>query len=136
MRDIIFRGKRIDNNKWVYGYYTPVCFARFSCQPAIVPEPDGIWEPIAVKPETVGQFTGLTDKNGKKVFEGDILKEYGAPPEHSLMVIKNTGFGCFIEFYFHGEIHSIEQVGHTGWLSYDEVIGNIHDNPELLEAKE
>lgn len=134
IKEILFRGKRIDNGEWIYGYYVPVCFGRFPCKPAIVPEPDGIWEPIAVKPETIGQYTGLTDKNSKKIFDGDILKEYGSDPEHSLMIIKNVGFGCFIEFYFHGEKHSTEQVGHTGWLSYDEVIGNIHDNSELLEV--
>lgn len=133
MREILFRGKSTGNGEWVYG----VAFPHDNCAKVTMfrqNQGDGALEGLEVLPETVGQFTGLTDKNGTRVFEGDILKEYGSAPEYSLMVIKNTWFGCFIEFYFHGEIHSREQVGHTGWLSYDEVIGNIHDNPELLEV--
>ena len=130
----MFRGKRIDNGEWVYG----VAFPHDNCGKVTMfrqNQGDGALEGLEVLPETVGQYTGLTDKNGKKIFEGDILKEYGSAPEYSLMVIKNTGFGCFVEFYFHGEKHSAEQIGHTGWLSYDEVIGNVHDNLKLLEAK-
>ena len=150
MRDILFRGKRIDNGEWVEGQ-TIVVIHQDDNDLIFMPQhgEDVKADPMEgndraltsiygnyyqILPQTVGQYTGLTDKNGKKIFEGDILKEYGSAPEHSLMIIKNVGFGCFIEFYFHGEKHSTEQVGHTGWLSYDEVIGNIHDNSELLEV--
>ena len=140
MREILFRGKRIDNGKWVKGGIVhQIDFYGDSVDRYFIIDgtdtDDNIGPAYRVYPDTVGQYTGLTDKNGKKIFEGDILKEYGSAPEHSLMVIKNTGFGCFVEFYFHGEKHSTEQVGHTGWLSYDEVIGNVHDNLKLLEAK-
>ena len=64
MREILFRGKRTDNGKWTEGFLVDLCHI-------------GNWvlcEPI--HPETVGQFTGLTDKNGRKIFEGDILRYY------------------------------------------------------------
>ena len=129
MREILFRGKRIGNSEWVYGYYVPVCFGRFPCKPAIVPESDGTWEPIEIKKETVGQFTGLPDKNGKKIFEGDII---------------SCGYLCnfFVEYseedaeYWANFGDSIGSL-HTYFdPKRATVIGNIYDNPELLEVKE
>ena len=138
MREILFRGKRIDNGEWAYGNlnYGTIEIKSIKDSYYISDFDVNPWDKkfYPVIPETIGQSTGMTDKNDKKIFDGDILKEYGSMPEHSLMVIRNVGFGCFIEFYFHGEKHSTEQVGHIGWLSYDEVIGNIYDNPELLEV--
>ena len=142
MREILFRGKRINNGEWVYGYYVPVCFGKFPCKQAIVPEPDGVWEPIAVKPETVDQFTGLTDKNGKKIFEDDIIRvkcsircpigvgnsfRIGTYDiDYIASVIFDDCRFCLAKA--NGEIYEIP-------LSSEniEVIGNIHDNPELLE---
>ena len=125
MRIILFRGKRIDNSEWVYGYYVPVCFGRFPCKPAIVPESDGTWEPIEVKKETVGQYTGLTDKNGTKIFEGDIIFDPELKENHIVMF--DEGGFCteemFLQFYLCFDEMEVE------------VIGNIHDNPELLEGK-
>ena len=152
MRDIIFRGKRIDSGEWVEGQ-TIVVIHQDDNDLIFMPQhgEDVKADPMEdndraltsiygnyyqILPQTVGQYTGLTDKNGKKVFEGDILKEYGSPPEHSLMVVKNAGFGCFLEFYFCGERCNTEQIHYPTWLSYDEVIGNIHDNPKLLEITE
>ena len=142
MRKILFRGKRVGNGEWIYGYYVPVCFGRFPCKPAIVPEPDGIWEPIAVKPETIGQYTGLTDKNGKKIFEGDILKivhKYQSPFDDDTK--EYTDITTDVVFF--DDEGLCFSYGNSPFLcvvdnvtAEYEVIGNIHDNPEMLEVTE
>lgn len=126
MREILFRGKREDNGEWFEGglvhrtlYYGDPCDDYVIVENA---EFDyDYYEAHTVIPETVGQFTGLTDKNGKKIFEGDIVKhEYGAVKE-----VKYCR-GFFFPFVAFPEYRC---------LSADncEVIGNIHDNPELLK---
>lgn len=142
MREIIFRGKRIDNGEWVQAaniihfndegieqhYYIPkyneTCVCTHDESDNIVCVDRGTF--YKVIPETVGQYSGLTDKNGTKIFEGDIVRlPY---PEH----IEN--FVCFwddcnIEFGLKNEKESFG----LAYASRDiEVIGNIHDNPELL----
>ncbi len=91
----------------------------------------GCWKPEEVIPETVGQYTGLTDKNGKKIFEGDIVKGLFVFGEISSVVIFKYGsFG--IEWNI-DEIKVLDPF--LGLRNIEcEVIGNIHDNPELLKG--
>ncbi len=139
MREILFRGKSY-NGEWVYGYFCPVCVGRLSVKPAIYPIDDmndGYVYPVIVISFTVGQCTGLKDKHGKKIFEGDIVKTkdgdikeiiykdywgaFGA--EYGLLFDKESG--KYVKA--HGGVHFY------GDSQFYEVIGNIHDNPELLE---
>lgn len=127
MREILFRGKRLDNDDWVYGLLCRVGDTYAN----IVRKDTGVL--YSVLTNTIGQCTGLTDKNGKKIFEGDIcqIKEHG---DVDLAVI-SFEHGAFYATPHNANIHE-----HTLWdiwyNDYDiEVNGNIHDNPELLEEK-
>ena len=127
MREIEFRGKRADNSgEWVYGYYYHDQRFKngYPCQDVYIirNELDLNYE---VGPATVGQYTGLKDKNGEKIYEGDILDFGGG---RILIVVFNRG-----RFAVQFRDGSIED----NWLrpSHFPVIGNVHDNPELLEGR-
>ena len=122
MREILFRGKRTDCGEWVTDSET------------YIKDGDGIWlsdenlNVVTVLPETVGQYTGLTDKNGARIFEGDIIQSLESSvtglvqwfPEHSAFMV-----WC----------KSANEVGFLyECANIIKVIGNIHDNPELLEG--
>ena len=126
MREILFRGKRKDCNSWETGYYSEYDFSGGRKHFINGFE-------YEVYPETVGQFTGLTDKNGKKIFEGDILKFSYTGKNHGVegteaVVFKNGKFG--VEWGWHKEMVALDGFANTTI----EVIGNIHDNPELVEG--
>lgn len=125
MREIIFRGQNPRSKEWIYGYFNGLenSFAR-------IIDTNNITR--LVSPKTVGQYTGLCDKNGNKIFEGDIIQsiESGKTgeiqyfPEHTAFLIfvrcSVIDSRCYLDYL--GEVKP----------SILKVIGNIHDNPELL----
>jgi uncharacterized phage protein (TIGR01671 family) len=122
MREIEFRGKRAKNGEWVYGYYYTECGCQYIIENRQKDNPLNRNIPYNVIPETVGQFTGLTDKNGKNIFEGDILSDHG------MILISKFSNGSF-NFVTRRVKLIVSPVDTT---QYD-VIGNIYDNPELIK---
>lgn len=125
MREILFRGKREDNGEWVEGFYTEACAMKTG---AIIENSD---DDYYVDPATVGQYTGLQDKNGNKIFEGDIISYNGSKEvvyfDTSIRIpCFTTGIGSGSSTALHPYKISKRHI----------VIGNIHDNPELWEENQ
>lgn len=127
-REILFRGKRVDNGECVYGH-----FCEFPCDdgkdiPSILRIEDKENERIIMQhpiiSETVGQYTGLTDRNGVKIFEGDILEVLNG----------NRGYVVFRNGAFMKSCNS-ENMPFLIVADVNAVIGNIHDNPEMLKGE-
>lgn len=128
MREILFRGKDLSgvlNRSWIFGsldttekeHPSIIYLDRFGnrCR-------------ISVDPKTVGQYTGLTDKNGKKIFEGDILKNI-----ESDEIVDICYSGCSFRYSYNNSIYgySVDDIEDGILTDEFEVIGNIYDNPEL-----
>ena len=129
MREILFRGKRADNNEWITGdlWHNPYGKKKIAIVSPI--NDQGTMGGNNVIPETVGQYTGLKDKNGVKIFEGDIIRNHKGllgrvtyMPEHCAFMIYITRENRYC-YLWDNDFTKIE------------VIGNIHDNPDLLEAQ-
>lgn len=120
-REILFRGKRVDNGEWVYGDLVRQGSGWYIEQ-HVQDRPNKNFKVI---PETVGQFTGLTDKNGTKIFEGDILSENNGSP----MEIVWQEYSCqWIAKYTQKEGRGYRDISHRYCPEY-KITGNIHDNP-------
>lgn len=137
MREILFRGKRV-NGTWKYGSYVEhYGSTQIYLKDGV--DTDG-FDRYHVDPDTVGQFTGLTDKNGRKIFEGDIIKWKYLCNDHLVyQVVYEKGTAGFVtRRNFNNrdgiDCYSDSVFDDDGDMS--EVIGNIHDNPELLQGKE
>ncbi|EAE5643309.1 hypothetical protein I1C49_001732 [Listeria monocytogenes] len=133
MREIEFRGKRIDNGEWVYGNLmqfedsATFIFADERKGASTLTYAHFIINNMhAIDEKTLGQYTGLKDKNGKKIFEGDICWE-----EH------NECYGV-VKFEEGKFLYVWENIAEDLWEVADdiEICGNIHENPELLEGTE
>lgn len=131
MREILFRGKHKGYGQWVYGDLLQITnMARCS-----IMEQTACAANIEVVPETVGQYTGLTDKNGKKIFEGDIVRyterRLGGEDVPVVNAVEFAEGGFAVHNYF---LNHWLWDGANGNIQMEgiEVIGNIHDNPELL----
>lgn len=146
MREILFRGKT-DKGEWVQGvpfveedrcYIIEDLFIcdEYDCTGAVN---------TFVIPETIGQYTGLTDKNGKKIFEGDIVKCTDETYEYSFTAVVLFG-NPNAEYNWGFQLKRISGAGANTdillWVemeetgAYTEIIGNIHDNPELMKGGE
>lgn len=134
MRERISRGKRFDNGEWVYwdryGRITDINGEPTKTEidmPTLLRYPIYISDLPIIEDDTVGDYTGLTDKNGKRIFEGDII----------------SGRGDTYKVMFDRGVFRTENSRYTTRLyvaiyieKIDEVIGNVYDNPELLEEGE
>lgn len=129
MHEILFRGKRLDNGEWEIGYFLN------AGTPFILPADKFLNDIVSVDPATVGQCTGLTDKNGVKIFEGDILQtKYGRLC--SVDWFESNSAQCFDLRPIDDAENLLKKAPDKWdlWCSENlEVIGNIHDNPELLK---
>ncbi len=145
MREILFRGKRVDNGEWVCGYYVlrkrpyfkdkGANFEHIICDNLVIDDfndkqfVDTIPITYSVDPETVGQYTGLTDTNGNKIFEGDIVwdsydEDYGKVEwdnDVAKFIITFSTFTVDFDSVCGEEL---------------EIVGNVYDNPEMMEKIE
>lgn len=129
MREILFRG-RGNRGKWVEGFYTPISTGHDGMKDAIITGTDrNCFIPVIVIPETIGQYTGLTDKNGKKIFEGDIVST-SEEDERGVVRWEDSDAAYVIGCDDNIDLSFLENL----WGRDVEVIGNIHDNPELAEG--
>ena len=138
MREILFRAKRIDNGEWVEGYYlkttlgkdiepSDVIFVSFKINRS------GQWGWIKVLPETLCQFTGMIDKNGKRIWENDIVSAW-SEGKYATGMVKQRIDGLYIMYpaYQHNEFWGL--CPDKNRKTNVEVIGNVFDNPELLKG--
>lgn len=145
MREIIFRGKRVDNGEWVYGELIKTTTGWMITNYDSIDMNSSLANSrylgdiaaIKINPETVGQFTGLTDKNGNKIFEGDIcqimrIRKYGYDKDNDPLIVGHIKFG---RISVNGNDLSVYNAFHINGRSIEyligqelEVIGNIHES--------
>ena len=132
-REIKFRGKRLTDGKWIYGDFFRNRELAFIAADSIVDNPLASWRDYNVNPDTVGQFTGLYDAEGEEIYEGDVILEDKDPT--MLEIVFRDGIFFASIGNTHGEnpfMNCALRVVLDRRKTH--VIGNIHDNPELLKG--
>ena len=140
MREILFRGKRVNDGEWVEGFYA---YIEFDDRHVIITqdtytEYGGLYY-FTADPATIGQYTGLTDKNGKRIFEGDVVRfterHLGGEDVPVVEAVEFAEGGFATHRYFLN--NWLRNAAKENCQLQDiKVVGNIHDNPELLEGGE
>ena len=133
MREILFKAKRVDNDEWVEGYYQKR-HDFLGNEEHLIFHVDGhtVWEYAEIIPETLCQFTGLYDKNGKRIWENDILMAHfdeSYPEDVTYETVKWSVAGWVAHETGSTDKEYLDEFD----LEHFEVIGNIFDNPELLQ---
>lgn len=126
-REIKFRGKRVDNGEWVYGHYA---HGDIHTKPSFVDGANTEWWGYEVDPSTVGQFTGLKDKDGKDVYDGDMLEDQGK----SIGVVEWNQDDCSFSINWISSGLNLYESMYQDDVKHFRKIGDIHDNPELLKS--
>lgn len=156
-REVLFRGKSVETNEWVYGSYI---LEKYSNTPYICYFEYGTFiniKQVEVIPETVGELTGMADKNGTKIFEGDIVKtqpfldrpdsakrkskQFLGIVKHIIHTFKGNEFFPEQKYNSYWQVKIMEDTGkynHYSWSRFwnCEVVGNKFDNPELIKEEE
>nr|DAO66955.1 MAG TPA: YopX protein [Caudoviricetes sp.] len=129
MREILFRGKSIEDNKWVYGdlIREKKSFGKICTR--IYRTTNNGWELIDVDSKAVGQYTGLNDKNGTKIFEGDICSFCNTDGGLTNYEVLWFGRKWVVREASSNVVDNLD----LSFCEYSVAIGNIYDNPELLE---
>ena len=137
MRDIKFRGKREDNGEWVFGSFIPDALEGGNSDLVSwgfirrYNRDIGKMETIEVDRETIGQFTGLHDKNGVEIYEDDIVRATSRYDSGNMVIVWDRGE--FIQVLCEDYATYQPGMGHYSIKNFDKkIIGNIHDNPELI----
>ena len=136
MREILFRGKRLDNGAWETGSLVIVRIGCHDAQYYISDKMTGYHTPV--DPSTIGQYTGLKEKNGKRIFEGDIVAQnwydYDEPRDDSFGKVVFCEYDCSFSVMDVNK-DGFMPLGRCGSYHWEvEVIGNVHDNQELLKG--
>lgn len=134
MREILFRGKRFSNSEWVIGGIIKTFHPNYDCENEadfLSQKPNCYCicannKDYFVEQASIGQYTGLTDKNGKKIFEGDICQHRSYYSDNIVISVVTYTGGQFLAL--------VDENSGFNLSDKLEVIGNIHDNPELLKG--
>lgn len=142
MREILFKAKRVDNAEWVEGYYVKKYDLLGKRHLILYVDNHVRWECVEIDPETLCQFTGLCDKNGKKIWENDIIKyhfgEIYAPIKYGCYqncfdAQKAEHLGFYVDWT--GDKCLRKDLGYWIDMVYAMPVGNIFDQPELLQEE-